>query len=85
MKRNTKNETTNNKTKPCYIRVSRYLIFWDVLIKNTKIGEVDLVLIDGKLRYFERNIRSGIEHEDYYHIKYISEKLKVNDIYKVIE
>lgn len=61
------------------------LFFKDILIKNTKIGEVDLVLIDGKLRYFERNIRSGIEHKDYYHIKYISEKLKVNDIYKVIE
>lgn len=60
------------------------LFFEDVLIKNTKIGEVDLVLIDGKLRYFERNIRSGIEHEDYYYIKYISEKLKVNDYYKVI-
>lgn len=61
------------------------LFFDDVLIKNTKIGEVDLVLIDGKLRYFERNIRSGIEHKDYYHIKYISEKLKVNDFYKVID
>lgn len=61
------------------------LFFEDVLIKNTKIGEVDLVLIDGKLRYFERNIRSGIEHKDYYHIKYISEKLKVNDYYKIID
>lgn len=61
------------------------LFFDDVLIKNTKIGEVDLVLIDGKLRYFERNIRCGIEHKYYYYIKYISEKLKVNDYYKVIE
>lgn len=61
------------------------LFFEDVLIKNTKIGEVDLVLLDGKLRYFERNIRSGIEHKDYYYIKHISEKFKVNDIYKVIE
>lgn len=61
------------------------LFFEDVLIKNTKIGEVDLVLIDGKLRYFERNIRCGIEHKDYYYIKYISEKLKVNDYYKVID
>lgn len=61
------------------------LFFEDVLIKNTKIGEVDLVLLDGKLRYFERNIRSGIEHKDYYYIKHISEKFKVNDFYKVID
>lgn len=61
------------------------LFFEDVLIKNTKIGEVDLVLLDGKLRYFERNIRSGIEHKDYYYIKHISEKFKVNDFYKIID
>lgn len=48
---------------------------------NTLIGEVSLVLMNGDIRYMERNIRSGIEHSNYFDLKYLVEKLKPTDIY----
>lgn len=51
------------------------------LTHNSLIGEVSLVLINGDIKYMERNIRSGIAHSNYFELKYLVEKLKPTDIY----
>ena len=51
------------------------------LTNNNLIGEVSLVLMNGDIKYMERNIRSGIEHSNYFNLKYLVEKLKPTDIY----
>lgn len=60
------------------------MFFHDIFQKSKVIGEVDLVLVRGKLRIMERNMFFEEVNEDYPFLKEIYLKLRPSDFYQAI-